>query len=402
MLHRQLSSMLMRQSSAWTARSMATQAATATAPSSSMAVTDNSKGTAILLMNLGGPETLDAVYPFLQSLFSDPDLIPIPFQDKLAPIIAKRRTPKIQDQYAQIGGGSPIKMWTEKQGRAMDELLDQLSPATAPHKSFIGFRYASPMTDDAVKAIQDAGFKRAVAFTQYPQYSCSTTGSSLNELYRQLKELDPKGELDWSVIDRWPTHRGLVKAFADRIRAGLEQYPAEVRSKVILLFSAHSLPMTVVERGDPYVHEVAATVNAVMAELGNSNPYRLSWQSKVGPRAWMGPQTSDVLESLGKKKLDNVLLVPIAFTSDHIETLFELDLEYLEEAKSKWGMQGVRRVESLNDSPLFIEAMADLVHNHLKDGRKTSPQLGLQCPMCTKVSCRDAKKFFAKDFALTI
>ncbi|ORZ39896.1 hypothetical protein BCR44DRAFT_40523, partial [Catenaria anguillulae PL171] len=368
--------------------------ATATSPvTTSEDKVKGKKGTAILLMNLGGPESLDAVQPFLTNLFSDPDLIPIPFQSKLAPIIAKRRTPKIQDQYAAIGGGSPIRMWTEKQGQAMDKLLDQLSPSSAPHKSFIGFRYASPMTHEAVQAILDQGYDRAVAFTQYPQYSCSTTGSSLNELYRQLRVLDPNNTIQWSVIDRWPTHKLLVKAFADRIRAALETYPEADRNKVTLLFSAHSLPMTVVDRGDPYVHEVAATVHAVMAELGNKNAYRLAWQSKVGPRAWMGPQTSDVLESWGKKGVDNVLLVPIAFTSDHIETLFELDLEYLEEAKER-GMKGVKRVESLNDSQVFVEAMADVVKGHLERGERASALLPLQCPMCTKDSCKDAKQFF--------
>ncbi|KAJ3364581.1 hypothetical protein GGF31_008969 [Allomyces arbusculus] len=382
------------------ARARATPAAfrllSTAAPAAGAATASNNKnGTAIVLMNMGGPATLDEVEPFLGRLFGDPDIIPIPFQSKLGPWIAKNRTPKIKNQYAQIGGGSPIRMWTEKQGQMLERLLDETSPETAPHKSFVAFRYAAPLTDEAVRAVQDAGFTRAVAFTQYPQYSCSTTGSSLNELHRQLRVHDKDGSIQWSVIDRWPTHPKLVDAFLDRIHAALQQYPENERDSVVILFSAHSLPMTVIERGDPYVHEVAATVQAVMDKLGHTHPYRLAWQSKVGPRAWMGPQTADVLEALGKKGHKNVLLVPIAFTSDHIETLFELDIEYGTEAREKWGLTGLKRAESLNDSPIFIEAMADVVKAHLARNVAASPLLQLQCPMCTKESCRDAKAYFA-------
>ncbi|KAL7753820.1 ferrochelatase hem15 [Sorochytrium milnesiophthora] len=351
--------------------------------------------TGVLLMNLGGPAKLTDVQPFLTRLFSDPDLIPLPFQRHSAPIIAKRRTPQIQDQYAQIGGGSPILSWTQKQGALLEQKLDTISPETAPHKSYIGFRYTEPLTEDAVQQMLDEGIERAVAFTQYPQYSCSTTGSSLNELYRKLKVMDPQQTIQWSVIDRWPTHPGLVKAFAERIRDGLAQYPEAERSSVVVLFSAHSLPMTVVNRGDPYVQEVAATVQSVMDYLGQSHPYRLVWQSQVGPRAWMGPQTSDTLKALASKGVNNVLLVPIAFTSDHIETLFELDIEYGHQAK-EMGMTGLRRAESLNDSPIFIDAMADIVKSHLASGQVVSKLMPLQCPMCTKDICRDSKDFFAQ------
>jgi ferrochelatase len=284
--------------------------------------------TAIVMMNMGGPPTLDEVGPFLLRLFSDPDLIPIPFQSVLAPWIAKRRTPKIVEQYAQIGGGSPIKFWTEKQSDMLIKLLDEASPETAPHKGYIAFRYAPPLTEDCVQQMKADGVTRAIAFTQYPQYSCSTTGSSLNHLWKVLKEADPEKSIEWSVIDRWATHPGLVDAFTRKIQDKLQEYPESERDGVIILFSAHSLPMSVVNRGDPYPAEVAATVYAVMDRLGHSNPYRLVWQSKVGPAPWLGPDTQGTLEGLAKRGVKNVLLVPIAFTSDHIETLFELDLEY--------------------------------------------------------------------------
>ena len=188
------------------------------------------------------------------------------------------------------------------------------------------------------------GITRAVAFSQYPQYSCSTTGSSLNELHRYIRKMDPEGGIKWSVIDRWPTHPGLVKAIAGNIKKCLDTYPVSERNGVVLLFSAHSLPMSVVNRyqcfkekadcrGDSYPGEVAATVYAVMEELGYSNPYKLVWQSQVGPSPWLGPQTNASIKGLTGKGWTNIALVPIAFTSDHIETLFELDKEYIKEAE---------------------------------------------------------------------
>ncbi|RKP27075.1 hypothetical protein SYNPS1DRAFT_13243 [Syncephalis pseudoplumigaleata] len=354
--------------------------------------------TAILLMNLGGPRDADEVYPFLHRLFADPDIIPIPWQKRIAPWIARRRTPKIIEQYNAIGGGSPIRAWTERQGALLTELLDKQSPATAPHKVYLGFRYAAPLTEDALSTMLADGVTRAVAFTQYPQYSCSTTGSSLNELWRRVEEIDPKQRIQWSLIDRWGNHPGLVKAFAHRIKEKLATYSAEERDQVIILFSAHSLPMSVVNRGDTYPGEVAATVNAVVAELareGINNAYRLVWQSQVGPAAWLGPQTSEAIDGLAKQGYKNQLLVPIAFTSDHIETLFELDHEYGEEAKEA-GVTGYKRAESLNDSPLFIDAMADIVKEHLRATPSVSKQWMLRCPGCKSDTCSKTRTFFQR------
>lgn len=281
----------------------------------------------------------------MSRLFHDGDLIPLPFQRILAPIIAKRRTPQIEKQYAAIGGGSPIRKWTEHQGAEMATILDELSPSTAPHKAYTMFRYADPLTTETLTKMKADGVKRAIAFTQYPQYSCSTTGSSLNELYRHASKTPGMGAdssaegggIKWSVIDRWATHPGLVDAFAQNILVSLEKYPESSRNDAVLLFSAHSLPMDIVNRGDPYPMEVAATVNAVIARLreltGFESPYRLVWQSQVGPKPWLGMKTPDALKGLAKNGRKNVVLVPIAFTSDHIETLYELDQEYGAEAK---------------------------------------------------------------------
>ena len=284
-------------------------------------------------------------------------------------------------------------MWTERQGKLMESLLDSMSPQTAPHKSYVAFRYAPPLTDQSIAQMKQDGVQRAIALTLYPQYSCSTTGSSLNALHKALNKFDAAGEMQWSVIDRWPTHPKLVEAFATHIEASLETYAPDERKDVVLLFSAHSLPMSVVNRGDPYPAEVAATVHNVMQRLGHSNPFRLVWQSQVGPSQWLGPKTDQVIEGYAKLGKKHLLAVPIAFVSDHVETLFELDIEYGHLAKQK-GIS-FKRVESLNDNPVFIEALAELVHKHIKEGYPMSSQLPLRCPLCSNASCGNTKQFFA-------
>ena len=383
----------------------------------------SSKGpTAMVFMNMGGPAKTDDVGDFLSRLFvssipnpprlhapnvcysqADGDLIPLGrLQSYLGPLISRRRTPKIQKQYASIGGGSPIRKWSELQCAEMCKILDKISPETAPHKPYIAFRYADPLTQEMYTRLLEDGFGngrggRAVAFTQYPQYSCSTTGSSLNELWKWRNRLEgkvqPEGAITWSVIDRWPTHPGLVDAFVKNIQDQLVTYPEETRKNVVLLFSAHSLPMSVVNRGDTYPAEVAATVYAVMQRLGFSNPYRLCWQSQVGPSAWLGAQTSDTVREYVNRGQTDIVLVPIAFTSDHIETLYELDQEVMhEDAK---GLPGVKRAESLNGSTIFIQALADIARDHLRSGESCSKQMALRCQGCKSERCLESKKFFA-------
>ncbi|EIW67069.1 hypothetical protein TREMEDRAFT_34364 [Tremella mesenterica DSM 1558] len=353
------------------------------------------------MMNMGGPSTIPEVHDFLSRLFHDSDLIPLPFQRLLAPLIARRRTSKIEAQYQAIGGGSPILKWTGQQGREMCALLDELYPETAPHKHYVAFRYAKHLTDDALEEMQKDGVKRAVAFSQYPQYSCSTTGSSLNELYRLTQKKGGwggKGEVEWSVLDRWPTHQGLIDAFAMNIKRALDKFSEDKRKDVVLLFSAHSLPLEIVNRGDPYVAEVGATVYAVMTKLGFTNPWRLTWQSKVGPKAWQGPQTSAAIKGFARTGKKDICLVPIAFTSDHIETLYELDIELKEEAE-ELGVH-LTRAESLNGSPIFTRALADLVGCHIQNYQNgsigpISPQLAMRCPGCVNSRCGPTKAWLA-------
>lgn len=339
---------------------------------------------------------MDEVGGFLHNLFMDSDIIKLPFQNFLGPRIAKRRTPSIREKYAEIGGGSPIRKWTEKQGELMCAELDRISPETAPHKAYVGFRYANPLTEDTLEQMEKDNVERVVAFTQYPQYSCSTSGSSFNAIFKHYAARAQASQMKWSIIDRWGTHPRLVDAFVDLINAELQTIEPKIRDEVIILFSAHSLPMKFVARGDPYPAEVGATVNLIMSRLKHANPYRLVWQSKVGPLPWLEPATDKVLESYIKAGKKHFLVVPVAFTSDHIETLHELDIEYGRDLAVKLGVETYRRLPALNDHPVFIDALVDLVSSHLKEGPAVTGQLLSRCPMCVNPTCGEAKKWFAQ------
>lgn len=344
--------------------------------------------TGIVLLNLGGPKTLSEVGPFLERLFLDREIIQLPFQDRLGPFIARRRTKSVQKHYEEIGGGSPLLKWTELQGEGMCKRLDALSPSTAPHRYYVAFRYAEPLSEDALLAMKRDGVRRAIAFTQYPQYSCATTGSSLNELWRAVHKLGLADDVEWSVIDRWPTHPTYVEAVAKCVKKGLEEFTREEREDVVIVFSAHSLPISVVRRGDPYTTEVAATVYEVMKRLDDAYDYLISYQSDVGPVPWLTPKTDEIIEHLGRQHRKNVLVVGISFTNDHIETLSEIDIEYAELA-AKVGITKFRRAPSLNDEPLFLDAMAEIVHEHLQRGEQCTRLYRFRCPGCTNPECRN-------------
>jgi protoporphyrin/coproporphyrin ferrochelatase len=343
--------------------------------------------TGIVMMNLGGPATLDEVEPFLLELFADREIIQLPLQKWLGPYIARRRAPRVRGLYASIGGGSPILRHTQAQGRGMVERLDRLSPETAPHGFYVAFRYVAPRSDDALRAMAGDGVERAVAFTQYPQFSCSTTGSSLNELWRASERTGLGNAFEWSLIDRWPVHEGFIGAMTETVREGLARFAPEDRDRVMLLFSAHSLPLDVIDRGDAYPQEIGASVQRVVERLGAANPYILAYQSEVGPVRWLGPHTERVIRRLGEKGHRHVLVVPIAFTSDHIETLSELDREYGHVAKQA-GIARYERVPALNDRPDFIDALAAIVREHLASGQVFSSQYPIRCPGCVNPACR--------------
>lgn len=351
------------------------------------AATSSQGGTGIVMLNLGGPETLEDVGPFLLKLFDDRELLRLPFQALLGRFIAKQRTPKVRRLYEAIGGGSPILKWTRIQGEEMCRRLDRLSPGTAPHRYYVAFRYSPPSAEDALLAMKRDGITRAVAFSQYPQWSCTTTGSSLNDLWRAAARLQLGKAFRWSLIDRWPTHPAFIEAMARTVEEGLDRFREDERDEVVLVFSAHSLPISVIQRGDSYPQEMGASVDRVMQRLGVPNRYLLSYQSEVGPVSWLGPSTEKVLHNFPKLGYTKVLVVPIAFTSDHIETLSEIDLEYGELAREV-GIERFERTPALNDRPDFLDALASIVRDHLESGELYTPQYRLRCQGCENPMCR--------------
>jgi len=342
---------------------------------------------------MGGPGSLDEVESFLTNLFTDTDIMTLPFQSKSGRWIAKRRTPSIRRKYEEIGGKSPILNWTKKQGDALVRLLDAQSLSSAPHKYYVAFRYAQPLMADAFEQVERDGIETLVAFSQYPQFSCSTSGSSFNEL-AQFYAKRPQSIISrWKLIDRWPTHPLLIETFVDRIRSKLKEFPSEVQSKVVILFSAHSLPLKVVNRGDQYPYEIGATVQAVMSQLNFSNPYRLTWQSKVGPVPWLQPSTESAIKGYVERGRKDFLLVPIAFVNEHIETLHEMDIEYAQDFAKKVGASSVLRASAPNDHPLFVQCLADVVKNALDLKQPCSNQFLLSCPQCVNPRCREMRRW---------
>jgi len=319
---------------------------------------------AVILLNLGGPDSLDAVEPFLYNLFSDPDIIDFPgsflFRKRLAKLISTRRAPMVQKQYAQIGGKSPIKDFTLRQAELLEARLNERLPA----KVLVAMRYWNPSTDHAIDAVISEGIEKVVLLPLYPQFSKATTVSSTKEWEKRTRERGLADSLDVTRVDHYHTDDKYVQAIVERINEGLARFQPEIRGQVQIVFSAHGTPMKLVRQGDPYSDHIKATVAAVMEQGEYSQPHTLCYQSKVGPLKWLEPSTPDTVQRLAAEGVRHMLIVPIAFTSDHLETLFELNIEYRRVAKEA-GVEQYEVTEGLNDSPTFIEAMAELVFEKL-------------------------------------
>ena len=224
----------------------------------------------------------------------------------------------MKKQYETIGG-SPIRKWTEYQGKEMCKILDKACPESAPHKAYTAFRYADPLTEEALEEMKEDGVEHAIAFSQFPQWSCTTSGSSMNELWREVRRLNMTDTFRWSVIDRWPVHDGFVNAVVERIEERMSDFEVDDPNKVVVLFSAHSVPMKVVERGDHYVPEVAATVKKVMERWNKTNKYILGWQSKVGYVLMVPARKSIIKVWVSESSKSSSFPLHLL---DHIETLF--------------------------------------------------------------------------------
>ncbi len=304
----------------------------------------------VVLLNLGGPDGLNAVRPFLYNLFSDREIIPLGpalLQRPLAWLIAALRSRKTKRAYELIGGRSPILEETLRQAEALERALSE----DGPYRVYVGMRYWRPYIQETLLRASEEGIEEAIGLPLYPQYSRTTSGSSLRSFERACERLG----IPHKSIHQWYDHPLYIQAVVERIKE-------KVKEVDFILFSAHSLPVRFIEEGDPYLKQTESTVKMVMDLLsreGHDLPFRLSFQSRSGPLKWLGPSTDEVIEELAGRKVQSVLVVPISFVSDHIETLYEIDILYRKMAEER-GMR-LKRTASLDASSLFISALRDLV-----------------------------------------
>jgi protoporphyrin/coproporphyrin ferrochelatase len=319
----------------------------------------------VLLFNLGGPETLADVRPFLFNLFSDPEIVRLPIramQKPLAWLISTARHKKSSGYYAQIGGGSPLRRITDEQARALRE---ELARRGVEAEVYVGMRYWRPFTEEAVDQIIRDRVDELILLPLYPQFSVSTTGSSLKDFESLMDKRNGVHQVRRHYIRQWHTQETYIRALTRQIAGVIEKFPDPNPRHVHLLFSAHSVPQSYIENGDPYLEHTKETVRLVSEQLGGLSPVHLSFQSKVGPVKWLEPSTDAKLRELAAQGVEQVLAIPVSFVSDHIETLYELDILYKKLA-DEIGIKTYRRVPALNCDPTFISALADLVCEKLK------------------------------------
>jgi ferrochelatase len=329
--------------------------------------TANKSKIGVILLNLGGPDSLQAVRPFLYNLFSDRQIIrlgPGFMQKPLARLISTVRSKKTEKFYSLIGGKSPISEITNAQAKALEDSLNS-SPfthhASLSFRVYAGMRYWHPFIEDVIPVIYRDGIRRLVALSLYPHYSIATSGSSLSK----VEEVVAGFPIEMSCISSWYDHPLYIEALVDVIKKGIESFDGNSNrgSEVHVLFSAHSMPQKIIEQGDPYVDQIMATIRKISEVV----PMRwcLSYQSRSGPVKWLGPSTDTKLSELAAEGIKKVLVVPISFVSDHIETLYEIDILYKDLAKEL--KIDLRRTASLNTHPVFIEALKELVRKGLKE-----------------------------------
>jgi ferrochelatase len=321
-------------------------------------MTRTTRRVGIVLFQLGGPDTLEAIEPFLYNLFCDPDIIDFPFarigRKPLAKLISTTRARKVQHHYSTIGGGSPIRRHTERQARALEaELRNQGLDAHC----FVAMRYWHPFTSEAIAQVREADCDELVLLPLYPQYSSTTTGSSLNEWRRLFCDDVPVHR-----IETFYRNEAYLDSVAEKIDEALCRFPQPNRPEIV--FSAHSIPMSVVEKGDPYQQQIEETVQLLMQRGRWSNSHRLCYQSKVGASRWLQPSLHQTLRQLSSQKTREVCVVPVAFVSDHVETLGEINHEARHLAE-ELGFTQFEMSGGLNDSPKFIQALRQIVQDAL-------------------------------------
>ena len=308
--------------------------------------------TAVLLLQMGGPDSLSAIEPFLYNLFSDRDIIrigPAFLQPVIARFIARRRSKKVMEYYKKIGGKSPIRELTEQQGAELEAVLGP------DYRCFVAMRYSKPDTAEALAAISREGITKVIALSLYPHNSRATVGSSINELERTLKKSAAPFSL--AYVRQFYDHPSYIAALAEKVEKGLAGFSD--RSTVQVVFSAHGLPQSFIDSGDLYLEHIQATVRLTMEHFGGIS-HHLAFQSRAGPVKWLEPSTEAKIAELAATGCKQLLMVPLSFVSDHIETLYEIDIQYKDEAAAL-GITDFRRTEALNSSPAFISCLAELV-----------------------------------------
>ncbi|WP_421995747.1 ferrochelatase [Reyranella sp.] len=310
---------------------------------------------AIILFNLGGPDSLEAVQPFLRNLFGDPAILRVPsfVRRPLAAFIARRRAPKARAIYEQIGGASPILGQTEAQARALEAALGAGGEGHE-WRGYVCMRYWHPLTEATVRAVDRFKPDRIVLLPLYPQYSTATTASSFAAWNERARFKVPT-----SVVNDYPTEPGFIAASVALLKEGLAEAGSAPRR---VLFSAHGLPERIIKAGDPYQTQVEQTAKAIADTIGGLD-WTVCYQSRVGPLKWIGPSTEAEIERAGRDKV-GVVLYPLSFVSEHSETLVELDIEYRHLAE-KAGVPVYVRVPTVGTHPLFIEGLARLVRDAL-------------------------------------
>ncbi|NOZ09971.1 MAG: ferrochelatase [Gammaproteobacteria bacterium] len=314
---------------------------------------------AVVLFNLGGPDSLEAVQPFLFNLFSDPDIFKLPLgvitQKPFARMIARRRNEEASRGYAAIGGKSPLLENTQRQADALTQAL----ATVGDYDVHICMRYWHPLTDRVVSELQHTGYKNIILLPLYPQYSLTTTGSSYNEFIRQCQHQNYHPQVQ--LIDYWHDNEAYLDAIVDGIHEAQHALPDSDPAQIELLFSAHGLPQKFIDAGDPYEQQIRATYEALCARL-NWPRTNLCYQSRVGPLKWLGPYTKDMIQQCAQTGTQQMLVYPIAFVSDHTETLYELGIQYAQLAKAS-GINHYRVVPALNDHPKLIQALMEKVQS---------------------------------------
>jgi ferrochelatase len=334
---------------------------------------------AVVLFNLGGPDQPASVRPFLFNLFNDPAIIgvPAPLRFLLAKFIAWRRGPKAEAIYAKLGGGSPLLANTEAQAHGLEAALAPLGRV----RVFIAMRYWRPMSDETARRVAEFAPDDLVLLPLYPQFSTTTTASSRRDWDRAARRaaITPASR----TVCCYPDDRGFVRALADLIRPAHARASHHGRPRV--LFSAHGLPKRVIERGDPYRWQIERTADAVVSELGTDLDWAICYQSRVGPLEWIGPSTEEEIERAGRERVPAVV-VPVAFVSEHSETLVELDIEYRERAKQA-GVPHYERVPAVATHPAFIAGLADLVRGALERTPSTCSGVGARLCPASRTGC---------------